>query len=101
MSGTSIREQPTVALKKDTNHWTNSWKCLWQRHSVNEDRPLLSLSLSPSLSNQNADGVMSDRVLQNLDTICQGTACVIARPCATACLSPFILMGMPRVHARL
>ena len=26
-------------------HWTKGWKCLWRGHSVNQNRPLLSLSL--------------------------------------------------------
>ena len=26
-------------------HWTKGWKCLWRGHSVNQKRPLLSLSL--------------------------------------------------------
>ena len=30
----------------NTTHWTNGWECLWRGHSVNENRPLLSLSLS-------------------------------------------------------
>ena len=25
-------------------HWTKGWKCLWRGHSVNQNRPLLSLS---------------------------------------------------------
>ena len=31
------------SIVKNT-HWTKGWKCLWRGHSVNQNRPLLSLS---------------------------------------------------------
>ena len=30
-------------------HWTKGWKCLWRGHSVNQNRPLLSLSLQGTI----------------------------------------------------